>query len=221
MSISLRNPSRLQKLFFPSTFQLHLFIILPNTISPHFLIVDHPSQSWATNPQRSSPLWACTYNPFSSACDRDHNLWRSSTSSHRGSRKLNWHLSMVMTCPEYFPIELSASVMLNGDVIGNFPFFNPRGKDLKLIYPDIVLHLLSISWVCLSSPTICGHYRCRIRWLLKDQSMLQDFTSTTVTDSDNSGWCFRRRLQDRSCSHRACQALDPKSGTFLFPTIFP
>lgn len=29
---------------------------------------------------------------------------------------------------------------------------------------------------------------------------------------DNSGRCLRCCLQDRRCSHRACQALDPKSG---------
>jgi hypothetical protein len=31
---------------------------------------------------------------------------------------------------------------------------------------------------------------------------------------DNSGWCLCRRLKDRSCSYRACEAFDPKSSMF-------
>lgn len=36
-----------------------------------------------------------------------------------------------------------------------------------------------------------------------------------------SGWCLCRRLEDCSSSHRACQAVDPKSSEYTVSSYLP
>lgn len=84
----------------------------------------------------------------------------------------------------------------------------------------IVLLSLLTSWVRLSQYLEINKYYNFFRWNSKKWWILEDlFYILQDTDLCDSGWCFRCRLQDRCCSHRACQALDPKPSMFISDTF--
>jgi len=154
---------RLQKLFRTlNSIPSHPHLIHPPPPYTHLpsvlLIIDRQSQIWPTQPQLSSPLWACKFNPYLPACDCQHGMADIKKHHQQVPINLNWYQSMVLAClgPPWAVRE--ARLGFNGDAAWISGIIDHRLQGPGWLFnhrPPFVIDFLSmfIFWRNVYNPT--------------------------------------------------------------------